>query len=242
MKAYKVVLFDLDHTLWDFTRNSFETLTELYAQHDLDKLNGLSFDQFYNAFNDVNTKLWDQYDRGLLDRDVIRYQRFNMVLDAVNIQHNEIAANLSRDYLKLSPTKSNLVSGAREVLDYLVLRYPLYIVTNGFTELQYTKVKSGSIEDYFKKIVTSEMVGHKKPAKEIFDYTLQLGGFDNHEAIMVGDNLLTDISGAANAGIDAVHFNPNHPNAPAEGGIVSQEYEAKISYKISSLLELKSIL
>ena len=86
------------------------------------------------------------------------------------------------------------------------------------------------------------MVGHKKPAKEIFDYTLQLGGFDNHEAIMVGDNLLTDISGAANAGIDAVHFNPNHPNAPVEGGIVSQEYEAKISYKISSLLELKSIL
>lgn len=242
MKSYKVVLFDLDHTLWDFARNSFETLNELYVQHDLAQLNELSFDKFYGAFQAVNTKLWDQYDRGLLDRSVIRYQRFKMVFESINIQNDAVAANLAHDYLALSPTKSNLIEGAREVLDYLMNRYPLYIVTNGFTEMQSTKVRSGGLDNYFQKIVTSEMVGHKKPAKEIFDFTLQLGGFSNHEAIMIGDNLLTDITGAADAGIDAVHFNPNHPHPPAEGGLPTQEFESKITHKISSLLELKSIL
>lgn len=242
MKSYKVVLFDLDHTLWDFSRNSFETLNELYAHHNLIQLNGLSFERFYSAFQEVNTKLWDQYDRGLLDRSVIRYQRFKLIFESINIQHDEIAGNLAHDYLTLSPTKRNLIEGAREVLDYLVARYPLYVVTNGFTELQSTKVRSGGIENYFQQIVTSEMVGHKKPAKEIFDFTLQLGGFNSHEAIMIGDNLLTDITGAADAGIDAVHFNPNYPLPPAEGGMPNAELEFKITHKISSLLELKTIL
>lgn len=242
MKEYKVVLFDLDHTLWDFDRNSFETLTELYKQHELVQLGGLSFSQFHQAFQSVNTHLWDLYDRGQLDRNVIRYQRFSLIFESISVRNEAIADKLSSDYLKLSPTKSHLVDGAQEMLDYLKARYPLYLVTNGFTETQTTKARSGGIQDYFQSIVTSELAGHKKPAKEIFDYVLQLGGFNHHDAIMIGDNLLTDITGAADSGIDTVHFNPNSPHAPAEGGHATAEFESKITYKISKLAELKSIL
>jgi YjjG family noncanonical pyrimidine nucleotidase len=242
MKEYKVVLFDLDQTLWDFNQNSFETLTELYKQHELVQLGGLSFPQFHQAFQSVNAHLWDLYDRGQLDRNVIRYQRFSLIFESISVRNEAIADKLSADYLKLSPTKSHLVEGALDILNYLKERYPLYVVTNGFTETQTTKARSGGIQDYFQSIVTSEMAGHKKPAKGIFDFVLNLGGFSHHEAIMIGDNLLTDITGAADAGIDTVHFNPNSPHAPAEGGLATAEFESKITYKISKLTELKSIL
>lgn len=231
MKSYKVVLFDLDHTLWDFNRNSHETLGELFQHHKLDQLNGLTFDQFHNAFNEVNAKLWYQYDRGLLDRHVIRNQRFSMVFESVNIKNDEIASRLSADYLVNSPTKKHLLEGALDVLNYLKLRYPLYVVTNGFTEQQSTKARSGGIEHYFQSIVTSELAGYKKPAKEIFDFVLQLGNFSNQDAIMIGDNLLTDIAGATDAGIDTVYFNPDrllHQSTP--------------THEINQLTELKSIL
>lgn len=242
MKQYKVVLFDLDHTLWDFDRNSLETLTELYHHHELIQLDGLSFERFHDAFKHVNTHLWDLYDRGLLDRNVIRYQRFNLIFEHINIKHEAIAGKLAADYLVQSPTKSNLVEGALEVLDYLKQRYPLYLVTNGFTEMQSTKARSGGIDHYFESIITSERAGHKKPAKEIFDFALNLSGFNSDDAIMIGDNLLTDITGGFDAGIDTVHFNPNSPHAPAEGGIATAELESKITHKISKLVELKSIL
>ena len=242
MKNYKVVLFDLDHTLWDFNRNSYETLAELYQHHELVQLDGLSFERFHTAFTQVNTKLWDLYDRGLLDRNVIRYQRFNLIFEHINIKNEEIAGKLAADYLVQSPIKANLVDGAREVLEYLQPRYPLYLITNGFTEMQSTKARSGRIDHFFESIITSELAGHKKPAKEIFDFALNLSGFHGHDAIMIGDNLLTDIAGAFEAGIDTVHFNPNHPHAPAEGGILTAELESKITHKISKLIELKAIL
>ena len=107
----------------------------------------------------------------------------------------------------------------------------MYIITNGFDEIQGTKLTSAGIEKYFKDVITSEKAGHKKPAKEIFNYTLQLNGYQPDEAIMIGDNLLTDIAGARNASIDTVFYNAN-----------KIEHNTKVTHEITSLKELKSIL
>ena len=120
---------------------------------------------------------------------------------------------------------------AIETLDYLVSAYPLYIITNGFDEIQSTKLASSGIHKYFKKIITSELAGHKKPEREIFDYALKQDGFLCHQAIMIGDNLLTDMAGARNAQLDHVFFNPNK--------IIHQE---PVTYEINCLPELKNIL
>jgi YjjG family noncanonical pyrimidine nucleotidase len=231
MKKYSVVFFDLDHTLWDFDRNSHETLQELYQQHKLEHVHGLAFDAFHQAFQTVNTFLWDQYDRGLLDREVIRHNRFKMVLQAVDIVHDQTAAVLASDYLAISPRKGHLVSGALEVLDYLHARYRLLIITNGFTDVQTMKVRSAGITHYFQTIVTSEMAGHKKPAKEIFDFALQHSDFDKSQAIMIGDNLLTDMAGAINAEIDTVFYNP-----------AQAKHESTPTYEIAHLRALQTIL
>lgn len=230
MADYKCVFFDLDHTLWDYETNSSETLGELYQQFDLAG-KGIARHAFLNTFKEVNTRLWELYDTGQIHRDVIRLERFHKILLHLGIDNYPMALELSEEYIAQSPKKSALIPNALETLDYLHTRYPLIIVTNGFEEIQTTKLASGGITHYFKNVITSARAGHKKPSREIFDFALKENGFMAHEAIMVGDNLLTDMAGARNASVDTVLFNPRR--------IAHRE---PINYEIQDLLELKGIL
>jgi HAD superfamily hydrolase (TIGR01549 family) len=117
------------------------------------------------------------------------------------------------------------------VLDYLKEKYPMYIITNGFEEIQGTKMASSGITHYFDGVITSARAGHKKPSKEIFEFALNENGFQPHDCVMVGDNLLTDMAGARNASIDQVFYNPNEIS-----------HQEEVSYEIRSLKELTAIL
>ncbi len=231
MKSYRCILFDLDHTLWDFETNSHATLQELYHQHELENRGVSSFADFYSTFVEINTRLWELYDLGKITREKIRFERFHGILEKLGVEDTTLALKLSDEYVAQSPKKSSLLPNAIEVLDYLHPRYPMSIVTNGFEEIQYTKMASSGITHYFKNVVTSARAGHKKPSKEIFEFALAEGGFHSHEAVMIGDNLLTDIGGAHNASVDTVFFNP--------GKISHQE---KPRYEIHDLKQLMEIL
>jgi YjjG family noncanonical pyrimidine nucleotidase len=231
MKEYKCVLFDLDHTLWDYETNSAEALQHLYQRHELQSKGSSSLETFLKNFVEINTSIWILYDEGKIHKDVIRLERFHKIFQSVGIDDYELSLKFSDDYLRESPRKKNLLPNTLEVLDYLKPKYPLFIITNGFDEIQGTKISSSGITDYFKTVVTSEKAGHKKPAREIFDYVLSNNGFAASEAIMIGDNLLTDIKGAHNANVDSVFFNPN-----------KTQHSVKVTHEISDLLELKAIL
>lgn len=231
MKTYQCVLFDLDHTLWDYDANCEEALHQLYTKHQLNERGIGTFSLFLTTFLKINTQLWYQYDLGLIGREVIRDQRFHQVLSSLGLEDYPLSLTLSEEYVLLSPTKKKLLPNALPTLQYLKEKYTLVIVTNGFEDIQKVKMTSSGIQSYFKKVITSEQAGHRKPAKEIFEYTLKHGGYLAHEVIMVGDNLLTDIKGARNAFIDTIFFNPS-----------KIPHHEPVSYEISDLLELKQIL
>jgi putative hydrolase of the HAD superfamily len=217
MSLYRCILFDLDHTLWDFETNSHQTLHELYLHHKLEARGVSSFEEFYAAFVDINTRLWELYDQGKIDRNTIRFERFHGILSRLGIEDTALSLQLSDEYVMQSPKKSGLIPHTLEVLEYLYPRYPMTIITNGFEEIQYTKLTSSGIAPYFKNVVTSARAGYKKPSKEIFEFALSEGGFAAHEAVMIGDNLLTDIGGAHNAKVDTIFFNPtkvSHAGSP----------------------------
>lgn len=228
---YKCVIFDLDHTLWDYDSNCAEALLELYEKNELKKRGVTSFESLLGVFTELNTQMWDQYDMGFIQRDVIRYQRFHRILLALGIDDYHLSLSMSSEYVALSPTKKNLLPNAKAVLDYLDKKYKLIIITNGFEEIQSVKLSSSGIASYFDTVVTSETAGHKKPAKEIFEYALNANKLTPNEVIMVGDNLNTDIKGAHNAGIDSAYFNPG-----------KKPHQHQMKYEISDLIELKSIL
>lgn len=231
MKNYKCVLFDLDHTLWDYDTNATESLSELYLQYDLQSKGAHAVDIFLKNFREINTGLWDLLDQGKIHKDVIRLERFHRVFQSVGLNDYDMSLQFSADYLTISPKKKNLLPNAMETLNYLHKKYPLFIITNGFEEIQGTKISSSGMTHFFKSVITSERAGSKKPEKKIFDYVLTKYGFRSSEAIMIGDNLATDIKGAHNAGIDSVFFNP-----------LKVVHETKVNHEISDLAELKSIL
>lgn len=227
---YKCVLFDLDHTLWDYELNSRDTLFELFEQYKLSS-RGIGDEAFVNVFRDVNNSLWELYDKGLIDSEVIRKERFARILAAFDVTDEKLCAELSHDYLWGCPRKCNLIPDALDTLDYLSEKYTLAVVTNGFEEIQHMKLVSGKMTHYFDHIITSQKAGYKKPAKEIFEYALDANGVKCHEAIMIGDNPVTDIGGARNACIDAVFFNP--------GALTC---DVDVHYEIKALSELRQFL
>ncbi len=231
MKSYSCILFDLDHTLWDFESNSEETLRELFQYHKLQEKGILSFSYFHQTFVRINTRLWDLHDRNVIGSEEIKIQRFHKVFGETGLDDYPLSLEFSAHYLRELPKKKNLLPHAIETLEYLHPKYPMVIITNGFDELQALKMRSSGIHDYFKTIVTSQRAGNKKPSKEIFDFALAEAGHTHEKAIMIGDNLQTDIGGARMAGIDTVYFNPS-----------GQTHGEPVTFEINNLKALRSFL
>ncbi|MCW5911115.1 MAG: YjjG family noncanonical pyrimidine nucleotidase [Cyclobacteriaceae bacterium] len=228
---YKCILFDLDHTLWDFETNSSRTLAELYEAHNLQARGVTGFSEFRKVFSAINTDLWTKYDAGLISRDEIRFHRFRSILAHFDVDDEKLSMTLSDEYVMQSPKKGALMPHAIESLEYLASRYHMTIITNGFEEIQGTKLASSGITHYFKSVVTSARAGHKKPAREIFDFALAENGFAHHEAVMIGDNLHTDMGGARNAHVDTIYYNPEQIS-----------HDETVTYEIHDLKQLCAIL
>ncbi len=202
---YKYVFLDLDDTIWDFHVNAKSSLQEIYDNKNFDK-HFDSFDQYFEIYAKRNLELWDQYGKGEITKDALSLERFLHPLRQVGVHDEELALIMGKEYLDLLPTRSALVPNALKILDYLAPKYPLTIVSNGFIEVQYLKLKKCGLEHYFSHVVLSEEAGALKPDKKIFEHALQLNGAKASETIMIGDSYEADIIGAQNAGIDQIYF------------------------------------
>ena len=111
--------------------------------------------------------------------------------------------------------------------------FTLYVVSNGAEKVQDGRMKSADINDCFKGIFVSEVVGFEKPNVEFFNKVFsQIENFNADEAVIIGDSLSSDIKGGKNAKIKTVWFNPN---GLEYGDIVPD-------FQISSLDEIKPLL
>jgi putative hydrolase of the HAD superfamily len=231
MKKYKHIFFDLDNTLWDFERNSTETLTELYHKYDLQKFGIKSAHEFIAKYNIRNTMMWEQYRLGKIDKETLRGKRFAFTFWDMGIEADLVPPQLADEYISSSPKKSHLFPDAAETLAYLHSRYTLHIITNGFSEVQYIKLEAAGIKQYFQNIIISEHAGFRKPDVNIFYYAMNSCNATAEECMMVGDGLEVDIIGARNAGWSAVYFNPKEIS-----------HSEAVTHEIKSLNELRLFL
>ena len=229
---YKYVFIDLDDTLWDFHANAKSSLHEIYEKRNLGHYFD-NFEQYFQIYAKRNLELWEQYGKGAITKEALSLERFLYPLKQVGIEDAELAIKIGHEYLDLLPTRTALVPFAKELLDYLYPKYPLTIVSNGFIEVQYRKLKSCQIEQYFSHVVLSEAAGALKPDKRIFEYGLELNKAIASETIMIGDSFESDIRGAQNAGIDQIFFSLNNE--------VSENFNSA-TYQINRLEEVLEIL
>jgi putative hydrolase of the HAD superfamily len=201
------LFFDLDHTLWDYETNARATLLEMYHIFVLDRF-FRDETHFLKTFKEQNEKLWHRYNVGDIDKYEIRNNRFGYILNTVKNTDFNLAKELSNKFIIECPRKKALMPNAGKVLDKLSQDFELGIITNGFDDTQNIKLKYSEIDHYFKWVVTSESSGYRKPAKGIFDFTLDYSGGSLENIVIIGDNLQTDILGAKNAGWKSVWYNP----------------------------------
>ena len=231
IKKYTDIFFDLDHTLWDFNKNSTETLEELFELYSLKELGVNAFADFLTTYKKVNDEKWSLYRNQKITKEELRKTRFKDTLLHFEIDHPELAEKIDQDYISKSPYKTHLFKHTHKVLEYLATKYKLHIITNGFKEVQDVKMESSKLNPYFTQKITSDVVGVNKPDPKIFTHALRMTGADRKKSIMIGDNLAVDIIGARNVGIDQVYFNPDKVS-----------HTAKPTFEITCLEQLIGIL
>lgn len=227
MKNIKHVFFDLDHTLWDFEKNSALAFERIFEENQIP----IPIEDFMNVYNPINQEYWKLYQVNKISHQELRFRRLHDSFTRLKYSLSEnVIHQFSDDFIHYLPLNNHLIEGALETLDYLQTKYNLHIITNGFAYVQESKMINSNLNAYFHTITNSEMAGSKKPHQSIFEFALNQSNAKKEESIMIGDSWEADVLGALDFGMQAIYFNP-------------EKIENKTSVvEISKLTELKNIL
>ncbi|MGB0373539.1 MAG: YjjG family noncanonical pyrimidine nucleotidase [Flavobacteriaceae bacterium] len=197
------LFFDLDHTLWDFEKNSALTFDQLLIDYQIP----VRLDDFLKVYVPLNLEYWKAFREQRMDKETLRYRRIKDTFDQLKISiDDDMVYTLADAYIQNLPEHNHLFPGAIEVLDKLKERYSLHIITNGFREVQYFKMRNAGLTPYFSTVTDSESVGVKKPNPLIFQKALTDANCDPTRSVMIGDSYEADILGALQVGMHAIHF------------------------------------
>lgn len=231
MPRYPIVLLDADNTLFDFDAAEDKALRAVLRSR------GYSTDQAtVNTYLRINTALWDAFNRGEVEQDFLLVERFRQFEQAMGGSHDPAAFNA--DYLAALASNNDLIPGALELCRSLSeLGCALAIVTNGTAVAQRGRYSASPIRDYIPHLFISQEIGARKPDSVFFDQVCRkLDISDRSRAVVVGDNLSSDILGGNRAGIDTIWYNPH--GAPLTGP-AQPTYTAKDFAAIETIISGK---
>lgn len=206
------IFFDLDHTLWDFEKNSALTFKKILAESNIP----VDSDRFLEIYVPINLEYWRLFREDKISKSELRYQRLSKTFAQLEVAvSDEMIDHLSEQYIRYLSTFNYLFEYTEELLENLQKDYKLHIITNGFREVQRKKIKASGIYNYFKHIVDSESVDVKKPNPKIFSYALELANVAPENALMIGDSFEADIKGALALNMHAIHvdFDKKHDHS-----------------------------
>ncbi|MGG3572783.1 HAD family hydrolase [Bacillus gobiensis] len=257
----RAVFFDLDDTLlWDeksVSTTFYHTCLEAEKKYGLDPKEFeetvreaardmyMTYETYpYTVMIGINPfeGLWSNFSEPIsegfkkLNKIAPEYRRnaWTNGLKAAGIDDPEFGAYLAQFFADERRRRPYVYDETFAVLDQLKGKYELLLLTNGDPSLQKEKLAGvPELAPYFNEIVISGDFGKGKPDPGIFEHCLDLMGLSKEDAIMVGDNLNTDILGASRAGVKTVWVNRNSK---------TNETEVKPDYEISHLEELFPIL
>ena len=226
MKNYEIIIFDVDDTLFDFTKSEQAAFYKVFDQYKLvDNL-----DLYKMKYKEISKRLWRDLENGKMNVAELGSERFRRLF--VEHELNLDASLFNQEYLKFLGEQSHLVQGAENVIQGLSHKR-LAIITNGFTEVQTARINNSPLKNAFELIIISESTGFQKPQTGIFDYAFhKLQITDKAGVLMVGDSLTSDIQGGINSGIDTCWFNPTYKENHTS---VKPTYEID---KLENLLEI----
>ncbi len=223
----KTILLDIDDTIFDFHKCATNSILKSAKDMNIDFT-----EEMLERYFEQNWFLWGEYEKKIIEREDIFRMRFPLLFEEFNIQADGIA--FEDAFQKYFMLECEPVEGAKDFVDYLCSKYEVYIVSNSMELTQKSRLKKAGLDNCFKEIFVSDVVGHQKPTKEFFDHCIcKIKDFNHEETIIIGDSLSSDIQGGINAGIKTCWFNPKHK---------VNDRNLRCDYEISKLEDIKKIL
>ncbi len=226
MPRYDYILFDADHTLFDFDRAEREAL------HRVLRRRGYPLEAAEERYLALNRDLWARFDRGEIRREVLIVERFARL--AREFGRTDDPEELNLEYLTCLGEGAYLLPGAEALCRTLAESCTLAIVTNGVALAQRGRFRRSPLRDIIPWLFISEEIGASKPDPAFFRAVFGVLGLEDlRRVLMVGDNLLADVKGGLDAGVDAVWYNPRR--LPPQGEIVP-------TYDLGGFQELEALI
>ena len=225
---YKTILFDADGVLFDYRKaESFAFLKTF----DFFKIKE-NLDSIHKKYKTINAIIWREFEEKKITSTDLRVERFSRLFKVAHLKLDP--AEVSKTYLTFLSGCSFLNEDAEEIVKYFYKKCELAIITNGLADVQRSRIGNSRLASFFKMLFISEEIGYPKPHKEIFEFALRkLKNKNKKDVLLVGDNLVSDIKGGNDFGIDTCWLNLNMWN---------NKFDIHPMYEINNLLELKKII
>lgn len=221
------LFFDLDDTLLDFKAGEAIAIRQTLSRSGIDPTAEMT--ALYSA---INQSQWELLEEGKLTRDQVLLRRFDLLFETLGIPGD--SRQTQETYETLLAQQHPFLPGARELLEELFPKYPMYLVSNGTATVQDQRLRDADLGRYFRRVFISERVGVDKPHREFFLRCFsEIPDFSPDQGLIIGDSLTSDMRGGNNAGLHTCWFNPKHkPRRP----------DIPVEYEISALSELPALL
>jgi HAD superfamily hydrolase (TIGR01509 family) len=210
----KVVLFDIDDTLFDRQAAQIICLDQLTAAFKgiLDVFDRVTLLKAWSASDRVSI---EEFNAGSFDRA----SRSRHFLEFLGLP-SEYTRDISAFFWQVFPSINTPVPGARALVTSLAGNYRLGIISNSWPDIQYAKIRTLALDSFFSCVVLSEELGVRKPAPAIFHLAAARLDLTPGDCLYVGDSFAIDVVGARNSGMSACWFNRSAQSIPPGSALI----------------------
>lgn len=197
MPRWQAIVFDLDDTLYPeeaYVHSGFRAVAAWGAEHlDIPATQG-----------------YIELER--LFREGVRGNNFDAWLAGHGLSADGVVGELVRIYRAHRPAIEPFPAAA-PLLERLAVEHALGLLSDGWVEVQNTKLDALGLREHFDAVVITDELGREawKPSPRGFEVLLtRLGGVPRDGAVYVSDNPVKDFLGARRAGLRSIRVRTPH--------------------------------
>ena len=225
---YTTILWDVDDTLLDFALSERNALIKSFQAFNLE-----IDDSIINRYSQINIQYWKKLELGEVSKEEVLIGRFRTLFEELEQKPVSIT-DFQKDYQYNLAHVYFYKDESKELCIKLKDSCRQYLVTNGVSYTQRTKLHLAGFDLIMDDIFVSEEIGVPKPSVDFFHKCFEkIPEFDREKTIIVGDSLSSDMLGGNNARIATCWYNPS--------GLMNNT-KTTIDYQIQHLWQILDII